>query len=189
MGRYAFARVKAFLTSTEDKYRPPFGRHTVTVKRSGVIVGTTNNYEFLHDPTGSRRFLVLPIAGVDVEKLREWRDQLLAEAVELHRLGERYWLDDAEEAQRQELATRFIETDPWDDRVLEFAAAQERVRVQEVLLQGMGMTLDKLGRRDQMRVANILRRHGYEPEQRRVAGKTTRYWIEQSGRGTGRSVR
>ena len=42
-GRHAVARVKAFLTSTEDKYRPPFGRNTISVKRSGVIVGTTNN--------------------------------------------------------------------------------------------------------------------------------------------------
>ena len=80
--------MKAFLTSTEDKYRPPFGRTPVTVKRSGVIVGTTNDQDFLHDPSGSRRFWVVPVGAIDTTLLRAQRDQLLAEAVVAHVAGE-----------------------------------------------------------------------------------------------------
>lgn len=178
-GRHAVARVKAFLTSVEDKYRPPFGRNTITVKRSGVIVGTTNNQDFLHDPTGSRRFWVLPVGPIDVPLLVSQREQLLAEAVTYFRSAERYWLDDAEEGQRQALAQRFVETDPWDDRVLEFANAQERVRLQDVLGQALAIPLDRMTRRDEMRVANILKRAGYDSEQRRIEGKPTRYWVRQ----------
>jgi predicted P-loop ATPase len=167
MGRHTVARVKAFLTSTEDKYRPPFGRNPVTVKRSGVIVGTTNNEDFLHDPTGRRRFWVVPVGRVDVERVRAEREQLLAEAVAAWRRGERRWLTEEEEMKRESLAQRFVETDPWEERVLEFAERQDKVRTSDVLLQGLDIPIDKLSRRDEMRVANILRRSGYEPRQMR----------------------
>jgi len=79
---------------------------------------------------------------------------------------------------REALATRFVETDPWEDRVLEFASSQQRVRTAEVLLQALGVPLDKLSRRDEMRVSGILKRAGYRPEQSRLDGKTTRYWVK-----------
>jgi predicted P-loop ATPase len=176
-GRHAVARVKAFLTSTEDKYRPPFGRNTVSVKRSGVIVGTTNNDDFLHDPTGSRRFWVIPIGRIDSALLQAQRDQLLAEAVSYYRAGDRYWLDEAEEKQRQALADMFVETDPWDARVIEFAGDQVRVRLHDILFQALSIPLEKMTRRDEMRVANILKRAHYESDQRRIEGKVTRFWV------------
>jgi len=176
--RQSVSRVKAFLTSTEDKYRPPFGRTPVTVKRSGVIVGTTNTQDFLHDSSGSRRFWVVPVGAIDTPLLREQREQVLAEAVAAHLAGERYWLTDEEEAGREALAVRFAEVDPWEERVLEFAAQQQRVRTADVLLQALNMTLDRLTKRDEMRVAAILRRGGYHAEQARLDGKVTRYWVK-----------
>lgn len=174
--RQSNSRVKAFLTSTEDKYRPPFGRAAVTVKRSGVIVGTTNTHDFLHDPSGSRRFWVVPVGLVDTALLREQREQLIAEAAAAFRKGERFWLSEEEEARREALAERFAEVDPWEDRVLEFSLAQARVRTTDVLLQALGLPLDRLTKRDEMRVAAILRRSGWRAEQARVDGKVTRYW-------------
>jgi predicted P-loop ATPase len=178
-GRQSVSRVKAFLTSTEDKYRPPFGRTPITVKRSGVIVGSTNNQDFLHDPSGSRRFWVIPFGGVDLPRLKAQREQLLAEAVAARQAGERHWLTDEEEARRAALATRFTETDPWEQRVLEFAAAQEMVRTVDVLTQGLDMPLDRVGRREEMRVTSILKRAGYESRHGRPGGGgTIRYWVD-----------
>jgi predicted P-loop ATPase len=98
--RQSVSRVKAFLTSTEDKYRPPFGRTPITVKRSGVIVGTTNTQDFLHDPSGSRRFWVVPVGPIQVGLLRQQREQLLAEAVAAHTAREHMWLTEDEESRR-----------------------------------------------------------------------------------------
>jgi predicted P-loop ATPase len=178
MSRQSVSRVKAFLTSTEDKYRPPFGRALVPVKRSGVIVGTTNNHDFLHDPSGSRRFWVVPVGAIDVGLLRAQREQLLAEAVAAHLAGERHWLNEDEELRREALAMRFVETDPWEDRVLEFADVQARVRTAEVSLQALDMPMERLTKRDEMRVTAILKRARYVAEQTRVDGKTTRYWVK-----------
>jgi len=181
--RQSVSRVKAFLTSTEDRYRPPFGRNPVTVKRSGVIVGTTNTRDFLHDPSGSRRFWVVPVGPIDVERHLQQREQLLAEAVVACQAGERHWLSEDEEMRREALAARFVEVDPWEERVLEFAAAQDRVRVPDVLQQGLSVLIDRMGKREQMRVAAILRRAGYHDEQTRIDGKVTRYWVRPTQQG------
>jgi len=177
LGRNTVSRVKAFISSTEDKFRPPFGRTPISVKRSGVIVGTTNNQDFLHDPSGSRRFWVVPVGSINPVPLRSQREHLLAEAVAAYRKGERYWLDDAEEVRREALASRFTESDPWEELVLEFAQRQEYVKTNEVLLQAIGLPLDKLTKRDEMRVSHILRRNGYGPGRSRLDGKVQRYWV------------
>lgn len=177
MSRQSVSRVKAFMSSTEDKYRPPFGRTPVTVKRSGVIVGTTNDQDFLHDPSGSRRFWVVSAGQVDLAMLRQQRELLLAEAVAAYRIGERRWLNDAEEARREALSSKFLETDPWEDRVIEYAGRQEVVRAHDVLLQALNVSLDRLTRRDEMRVTQILRRNGYQRRQSRLEGKVQRYWV------------
>ena len=49
--------VKAFVTSTVDTIRPKYGRETEQRPRVCVFAGTTNEMDFLSDPTGNRRFI------------------------------------------------------------------------------------------------------------------------------------
>jgi len=93
--------VKAFLTARSDKFRPAYGRSVVEYQRGCVFVGTTNEVEFLRDPTGERRFwpVQLPQTGfVRLDHLVRDRDQLLAEAVQLYLSGERTYLSGGEES-------------------------------------------------------------------------------------------
>lgn len=181
--RHAMSRVKAFLTSNEDRFRPPFGRAMITVKRSGVIVGTTNREEFLHDPSGSRRFWVVPVGEIDLAQLQVDRDQLLAEAVHLFRLSERWWLSPEEEAQRADTSSRFVEVDPWEAQVLAYAKQQNIVRTADILRDVLEMALERRDRKAEMRIAAILRRNGYFPDQRRVDGEKCRFWLRQKPSG------
>ena len=48
--------VKAYITSQEDSYRPPYQKNVQTIPRRCVFIGTTNNPQFLTDKTGNRRF-------------------------------------------------------------------------------------------------------------------------------------
>ena len=95
---------KAFLSSSVDRFRPPYGRKMRTYKRHTVIVGSTNECEsLLRDPTGSRRYWVVQCATnkqADLEWLRDNRDQLLAEAVHLYNAGEQWWLTRDEDHRR-----------------------------------------------------------------------------------------
>lgn len=60
--------IKAFITSTVDSYRPPYGRRTEQRPRVCVFAGTTNNDHFLTDRTGNRRYLPLIVCKARIRK-------------------------------------------------------------------------------------------------------------------------
>jgi predicted P-loop ATPase len=83
--------VKTFITKEVDDYRKVYNHHNGDYRRRCVFYGTTNNAEFLSDRTGSRRFWIVDVPGIDHGWLRgldEEVDQLWAEAVVLMRRGE-----------------------------------------------------------------------------------------------------
>ena len=49
--------IKGFLSGKEDKFRKAYDRRVSKIARQFIIIGTTNNQEFLSDRTGNRRYL------------------------------------------------------------------------------------------------------------------------------------
>lgn len=132
--------VKQYLTSRIDRVREPFARRPADRPRSCIFAGTTNQGEYLKDPTGARRFWPVACEGeIDLEKLAGWREQLFAEAIA--RLASpdpevrRCWPTREEEAKylipQQE--AREI-GDPWFERVAQWvdSAAKFRDTIYEV---------------------------------------------------------
>lgn len=79
--------VKAFVSSTRDRFRAPYARAPEDHDRQTVFAATTNVTEWARDYTGSTRFWPLALGQVDLDALAADRDQLLAEAVNLYRAG------------------------------------------------------------------------------------------------------
>lgn len=177
MTRSSNSKVKQFLASAEDRFRPPFGRSMLRVARSSVIVGTTNLDDFLRDPTGSRRFWVIPVGRINTQLLTEWRIQLLAEAVERFNRGEQHWLSESDEEKRLAFSQQFSDSDPWDDKILQFIHDDEQVRIPDILSTLLGIEPERQERRQQHRVAGILRRHGWRRTQTRINGRPTKVWV------------
>jgi putative DNA primase/helicase len=87
--------VKSFITRTDDKYRPSYGRAVESHPRQCVIVGTTNSDGgFLRDITGNRRFWPVRVTGNGTKHPWELSDidQIWAEALVRYAEGEELYL-------------------------------------------------------------------------------------------------
>jgi putative DNA primase/helicase len=155
--------VKAFLSSSKDTYRPSYGRSVIEVKRSGVIVGSTNHDEFLNDETGARRFWPVRTGAIRVDIAAEQRDQLWAEAMHLFSAGEPWWLTVAEEASLGDLHEQHRIRDAWEDAVLGWANNKTAAfTTADVLTEALEKPAGQWTRADEMRVAKILKSDGWD---------------------------
>lgn len=89
--------VKAFITTRVDKVRFAYGRKTCPYPRQSVFVGTWNpdSNGYLNDETGNRRFCPIHIGDtIDVDGVKNNRDQLFAEALIEYRNGHPIYIKD-----------------------------------------------------------------------------------------------
>lgn len=78
--------------------RLPYQSSVRSLRRYATFIATSNNFDLLTDPTGSRRFVCVEVEGV-IDYLQPVDyEQLYAEAKEMLRRGERYWFTHEEEA-------------------------------------------------------------------------------------------
>jgi len=196
IGRAEVSRIKAFLTRTTDRFRPPYGRYTVEVPRQCVFAGTVNPDTYLRDETGNRRFWPLRCGTIDIAALARDRDQLWAEGVARFRAGAIWWIDDtALLAEAREEQDRRYQSDAWDDLIEHWLTHETRtvsdgfpdygnsrtesvrraepladVSVGEILEEAIGLEPARWTRGDQMRVSAYLKASGWERYRRRDDG-------------------
>jgi virulence-associated protein E len=129
MRKAEIEKIKAAITREVDRARPAYARATVDIKRSAVLVATTNDDDYLKALSGeNRRFGPVKVGRTDFKALERDRKQLWAEA-------------DAEEPCHGELelpralwsyasaerATR-MQSDPWADILDGVAASAARAQ-------------------------------------------------------------
>lgn len=117
--------VKGFISRTEDKYRPAYGRVVETYPRQGIIVGTTNAEDgFLRDNTGNRRWWTVhvtgesPLAAHDMDQ--HTIDQIWAEAVKAEKAGEQLYLTGTLLQEAQQAQANSVEADDRTGIVAEY---------------------------------------------------------------------
>ena len=179
-GKRQAGEIKAFLTRKKDLFRPPYGRTALNFPRRSIIVGSVNDGQFLVDPTGNRRYWVVPIAKdkIDLTRLRNERDAIWSAAVAAYKQGQSWWLSDAEESLSTENNRTFEIIDEWQSAIALYLEHREQVSITELLQSVFDYELGKIERRDQMRVANILTNLKWKKAgQKQHQGKRQVVWI------------
>lgn len=176
--RKDISSVKAFLSCATDNLRVPYGRSVESFPRRSVIVGSTNETQFLNDPTGSRRFWVVPVKQrIDVELLKQERDRIWAAAVELYHRGEQWWLTPLEEAAATNANQDFQIEDAWSGYIETFLAGKTWVTTGQVLEEALGIEPARQDKISQMRMADILRGLGWVSKTREMGNRKVRGWV------------
>lgn len=168
LNRAELSRVKAFITSVKDTYRQSYGRAATDFLRQCVFAGTVNpDSGYLNDPTGARRFWPVTLTTpIDARKVRAERDQIWAEAFVRYRDNEPWHLRDTRllKAASKETDKRRV-ADPWEVDIRNWLKKNNRkkrgVTTEELLAKAVTMLTDRRTRKDQMRVASILRSMGW----------------------------
>lgn len=187
--------MKAFFTSAEDRYRPPYAKDTISVKRRAVFAATTNDEKYLGDPTGNRRFHPVLLKEIDRAALIRDRDQLWAEAVAIYKAtfncedcnaleevvpGERnrcemhcWWLTKEELAVAKGEVKARQESDVWKEKVLAFAkkpvdmsGKPVALTTANILIYALDMEIKEGDQSKGMRVSDIMRHAGYYRDRR-----------------------
>jgi putative DNA primase/helicase len=174
--------VKAFLSRETDRYRAPYGKNFEERPRQGVLVGTTNQTDYLRDSTGNRRFWPVRCEKAEHAWIAEVRDQLWAEAVQIEADGETLWLDEdgISTAAKRKQSDRLAE-DPWAWQIRDWISMGSRTEVRsiDVLKHGLNLEAPQQTRQAEMRVASVLRADGWVSHVHRPknATVTVRSWF------------
>ena len=109
-------KVKAFLSTCDDKYRPSYGRVVESHPRQCIIIATVNGERgYLRDITGNRRFWIIKLHQKKQKKTwnftPEFRAQFWAEAKEIWKSGEKLYLEGEVLAEAEKVQQSAMEVD------------------------------------------------------------------------------
>jgi predicted P-loop ATPase len=177
--RKDISAVKSFLTCSTDLIRKPYASALESLPRRSVIVGSTNQPQFLVDATGNRRFWVIPVQKrIDLARLGRERDLIWASAVSLYKSGHTWILKPEEETFASELIEEFVTEDPWTDKVRAFLHGKTSATASEVL-DALGLENFQQTKAAQMRVAELLKKLRWKSSKRLQEGRQLRVWMPQ----------
>jgi predicted P-loop ATPase len=186
--RAATSSQKAFLSRQDDRYRPPWAKHTIRQRRSSIFVGTINPPAngYLSDPTGARRLWPVACLGaIDVDGLRQARDQLWAEAVHLFKAGKPWWL---ETPKLEALATveqdaRYV-VNVLEEPIRAWIGDRTKIKIKDVIKHVFGFADPRQrSARDYQRVVDVLTRMEFTKRRPRGSDGKRENWYERKKMG------
>ncbi len=188
LSRSEVKKMKAIITTQNDKFRPAYGRSFIDFPRRCVFAMTTNDEEYLKDETGNRRWLPvkLLLPEADIEWLKQNRDQLFAEAYyRVVNLKETVYEFPQEEvmAAQKERRIHYEHEDvivTWYHELLTDDQREQGITVNQVYRDAMNGSFPSklMGKYDEMKIADVLRNIlDLQNKQIMIRGIRTRRWF------------
>lgn len=173
-------KIKQFIASVSDYFRASFDRRAREYPRQLVFGGTTNEDHYLIDPTGNRRFWPVRVTRlIDIDWVRDNREQLLAEAMARNAAGGRMYPTPEEERElfEPQQSLRQVENAIETSVYRYLYEGMDGQTVQSVTLVGLlgniGIGIEKLGpgRYHEKQAASALRRLGWTEKKSSLPGR------------------
>jgi len=153
--------VKAFVSRTEERFRPAYGRSEICYPRHCVFAGTTNKSDYLRDETGNRRFWPIKCGKIDVSLIKKEREKLLGEAVKAYINGEEWWLSGEAESYARTEQDKRLAVDEWTGEIETYCQTRHEVAITEIAKDVFDMSPKEVNRMTQNRISSILSSIGY----------------------------
>lgn len=117
--------VKSLISLTKDTFRPAYGKRAMDHPRHCAFFATTNDIEYLKDPTGNRRYWPIsadgtPRLSIFKDLTQEYIDQLWAEAVYYYKKGESLLLSAEAEKIANKRRANHMEHDDIEGAITEY---------------------------------------------------------------------
>lgn len=179
--------IKAWISRSFEEWTPKYMEFATKFPRRLVLIGTTNQDDFLADDTGERRWLPIRVGATDLEGIERDRDQLWAEAMVLYRQAGVQWLD--AQALAVEEHSAFKTTDPWSEPVRNWLMqgvmddmegppkGSYPFKTENVMHGALGLDSKAQGIKEQKRVARVLRGLGYVTRRATRAEGGKNIWV------------
>lgn len=183
--------ILAWVTRSDEHWTPKFMEMSVTYSRRSVLFGTTNDREFLDDPTGERRWLPLDTGaadgfeGVDVDGIVRLRGQLWAEGRARYEKDGLQWRD-AERLAR-DVHERYKADDSWGAAIAKWLDTPDMsettprqrkfLLITEVAEGALAIPTRHLKYSDQRRIGKVLRSEGFDSQPMRIGEQIKKVWM------------
>lgn len=181
-------KIKSIITQTHDEYRVPYGRVMEKHPRRFVFSMSTNDSEPFRDVTGNRRYWPVTIKEtVDFKWLEENRSQLYAEAY--HYFKNKLPLPEMPKQEMLDRQEEYLPQDSWESAIMDYIRGSRdycrgepsyRVTISDIYLNvlqaGENRSLERLERRVEMRIGNILRTKGFEKRRLTIDDERKNYY-------------
>lgn len=178
MRKHDLATLKSFLTRTVDVYRASHARDSIARPRRCVFGATTNQRQFLADPTGARRWWCITVERpLDAEAFGAVVDQIWAEAVAEYDRGAPWHLTGALADAAEDEAEDRREDSPWEDAITKWAPGGP-FSTGEVLA---ALGASKTDRAALYQIRDALHVLGYEQHRPRTSPGRAKVWRKRGG--------
>lgn len=172
--RAEVTRIKQVISCSIDRYRTPYNRRPEDHPRQSIFVGTTNDTEYLKDHTGGRRFIPIRCGVINVDYIKENREQLFAEAVTWYKQGNDWHIMPYEETKFEQESRR--QSDEWEYIIKDYINFKSVVTVKDISVDCLKIDTSKLDMPIQKRIGRILRSINWHKKQTKVNGTNIMAW-------------
>lgn len=170
-------RIKQVITSCTDRYRAPYARTAQDHPRMSLFVGTTNEDTYLRDASGARRFWPIRCGVINLDAIRQMRQQLFAEAVARYKQGESWYKMPEATAQVQESRRQ---VDEWEPLIETWLDNKPYITINDIAFGCLKIETSKLDIQTQRRIGNILRVLKWDKRTERRGRSTVKAWFPPS---------